>query len=64
MITDHCQNCGGRGKIRTKRTIKVAIPPGATDGVTMQLRGEGNVDNKRSLTKVIVLHNQIQHAIC
>ncbi|WOG99703.1 hypothetical protein DCAR_0519058 [Daucus carota subsp. sativus] len=58
MITDPCQNCGGRGKIQTKRTIKVVIPPGITDGVTMQLRGEGNVDNKRGVVGdlLLVLH--------
>lgn len=58
IITDHCKNCGGHGKIQTKRTIKVVIPPGATDGVTMQLRGEGNVDNKRGIVGdlLLVLH--------
>ncbi|XP_074378859.1 uncharacterized protein LOC141720380 isoform X2 [Apium graveolens] len=58
IITDHCKYCGGRGKIQTKRIIKVVIPPGATDGVTMQLRGEGNVDNKRGIVGdlLLVLH--------
>lgn len=47
MITDRCQKCRGQGKVRTKRSIKVVIPPGVTDGATMQIRGEGNLDNKR-----------------
>ncbi|CAL5442486.1 unnamed protein product [Camellia sinensis] len=51
IITDYCQSCGGSGRVKLKRSIKVVIPPGVSDGATMQVRGEGNFDKKRVLQK-------------
>lgn len=48
IVTDNCQKCGGHGQIQSKRSIKVVVPPGVHDGATMQVRGEGNIDKKRS----------------
>lgn len=48
IVTDHCRKCGGRGQVQSKRSIKVVVPPGVHDGATMQVRGEGNIDKKRS----------------
>ncbi|XP_047315387.1 chaperone protein DnaJ [Impatiens glandulifera] len=58
IITDHCQECSGHGRVKSKRSINVSIPPGVNDGATMKLRGEGNFDNKRSITGnlYLVLH--------
>ncbi|XP_061362651.1 uncharacterized protein LOC133306357 [Gastrolobium bilobum] len=57
-ITDHCRMCDGSGKVESKRTMKVVIPPGISDGDTMQIRGEGNFDEKRHITGdlFVVLH--------
>ncbi|WP_326796460.1 caspase family protein [Streptomyces sp. NBC_01808] len=38
-----CQECGGGGRIRTRRTLKVKIPAGIMDGARIQLAGEGEV---------------------
>ncbi|XAR48287.1 hypothetical protein NMG60_11031050 [Bertholletia excelsa] len=58
IITAHCRRCGGQGKVKSKRNIRVVIPPGVNDGATMQVQGEGNTDNKRGLAGdlFIVLH--------
>lgn len=58
IITDHCQRCGGNGQVRLKRSMKVVIPPGVSDGATMRIKGEGNFDKKRGLAGdlLIVLH--------
>lgn len=41
IITDPCQKCGGTGKIRKRRKIKVTIPAGIDEGQMLTLRGEG-----------------------
>lgn len=58
IITEHCQRCDGSGQIQSKQTIEVEIPPGVSDGDTMQIRGQGNFDKKRQITGdlFVVLH--------
>jgi molecular chaperone DnaJ len=41
VITDPCQECRGRGRIRVKRSLEVTIPPGVPSGSRLTLRGEG-----------------------
>ena len=36
-----CPTCGGSGEVRAKRTIHVAIPPGADTGMRLRLSGKG-----------------------
>lgn len=52
IITDHCQKCMGSGEVELKRNINIVIPPGVYDGATMQIRGEGNIDQKRYKLKL------------
>lgn len=58
IVTDHCQRCGGSGQVRSKRNMKVVIPPGVSDGATMQIQGEGNLNKKRGIAGdlYLVLH--------
>ncbi|XP_076933578.1 uncharacterized protein LOC143599535, partial [Bidens hawaiensis] len=48
IITEHCKYCGGKGEVQSRRTVKVAIPPGVNDEATMRMEGEGNVDKNRN----------------
>ncbi len=41
IITNPCQTCAGKGKVRKNTKIKVNIPAGIDDGQTISLRGEG-----------------------
>lgn len=41
IITDPCQTCNGRGRIRKNVNIKVRVPAGIDDGQMISLRGEG-----------------------
>jgi len=41
VVTDPCPACRGRGRIRRTRTLRVTVPPGIEDGVTLRLTGEG-----------------------
>jgi molecular chaperone DnaJ len=41
IIKDPCKMCKGRGSIRTKKNLKVNIPPGVDTGVRLKMRGEG-----------------------
>ncbi|KAL3512117.1 hypothetical protein ACH5RR_024834 [Cinchona calisaya] len=65
IITEHCRKCGGRGQVRSKRMINIVIPPGINNGATMQVRGEGNIDTKRSIAGdlYVVLHIEEKHGI-
>jgi DnaJ-class molecular chaperone len=36
-----CAQCGGSGVIASRRSLEVAIPAGATDGMKMRLKGQG-----------------------
>ncbi len=41
IIKTPCKKCGGKGKVRNSRTLKVKIPAGIDDGQSIQLRGQG-----------------------
>jgi molecular chaperone DnaJ len=41
IIDKPCNVCGGSGKIRRIKKLKLEIPAGVEDGMTLQLRGEG-----------------------
>ena len=40
---DPCPECAGDGRVRTRRTLTVKIPPGVDTGTRIQLAGEGEV---------------------
>jgi molecular chaperone DnaJ len=41
IIKDPCRACKGRGFVRTKRTLKINVPPGVDTGTRLKMRGEG-----------------------
>jgi molecular chaperone DnaJ len=41
VIPHPCPDCGGDGRVRTRRTLKVKIPAGVDTGTRIQLAGEG-----------------------
>ncbi len=41
LITDPCPRCGGTGRVRVSRSLKVKIPPGVDDGSVIRVPGEG-----------------------
>jgi molecular chaperone DnaJ len=41
LIKDPCKACKGRGSIRTKKKLKIKIPPGVETGTRLKVRGEG-----------------------
>jgi molecular chaperone DnaJ len=41
IIDKPCNMCEGSGKVRKNKKMKLEIPPGVEDGVTLQMRGEG-----------------------
>ncbi|XP_065850880.1 uncharacterized protein [Euphorbia lathyris] len=65
IITDPCRKCGGNGKISSKRSMKMTIPAGIRDGATMQVQGEGNLDEKRGISGdlYITVHVKEKHGI-
>ncbi len=42
-ITHPCTECSGDGRVRTRRTLTVQVPPGVDTGTRIQLTGEGEV---------------------
>jgi molecular chaperone DnaJ len=43
VIPDPCGQCGGDGRVRSRRTINVQIPPGVAEGMRVRLAGQGEV---------------------
>jgi molecular chaperone DnaJ len=38
-----CAECAGDGRVRSRKTLRVKVPPGVDTGVRLQLAGEGEV---------------------
>ena len=43
IIPDPCRECSGDGRVRSRRTLTVKIPPGVDTGTRVQLADEGEV---------------------
>jgi molecular chaperone DnaJ len=41
LIPHPCPECSGDGRVRTRRTITVKVPPGVDTGTRLKLSGEG-----------------------
>ena len=41
VITNPCKACKGRGVVRSKKTVKINVPPGVDTGTRLKMRGEG-----------------------
>ena len=42
-ISHPCHECSGAGRVRTRRTLTIQVPPGVDTGTRIQLTGEGEV---------------------
>lgn len=43
IIEKPCTKCRGKGNINMKKTVSVKVPAGIDDGMTLNVRGQGNV---------------------
>jgi molecular chaperone DnaJ len=43
VIPSPCGECGGEGRVRTRRSLTVKVPPGVDTGTRIQLAGQGEV---------------------
>lgn len=42
VISEYCRKCSGEGRIRSKKNIKVKVPPGVSAGSILRVVGEGD----------------------
>ncbi|UZJ55382.1 hypothetical protein CBS101457_004702 [Exobasidium rhododendri] len=40
---DECSSCEGVGRVRSRKTIEVKVPPGVDDGAKIRMEGQGDV---------------------
>jgi molecular chaperone DnaJ len=43
VIPNPCPECAGDGRVRSRRTVTVKVPPGVEDGMRIRLTGQGEV---------------------
>jgi len=43
IIPNPCRQCDGDGRVRSRRTVTVDVPPGVGDGMRVKLTGQGEV---------------------
>lgn len=48
IVTNPCRNCDGSGRRRKKAKIPVKIPAGVSDGLRIQVRGEGDAGEQNA----------------
>ncbi|XP_031483755.1 uncharacterized protein LOC116253125 [Nymphaea colorata] len=41
-VSEYCRKCAGEGRVRTKKDMRVKVPPGVSQGSTLRVRGEGD----------------------
>ena len=46
VITHPCHNCDGSGRRRKRATLNVKIPPGVSEGIRIQVRGDGDAGER------------------
>ena len=47
QVKDRCKKCDGIGKVDVNKKINISIPPGADDGYTLKVEGEGGAGSSR-----------------
>jgi molecular chaperone DnaJ len=63
IIDKPCSICNGVGKIRKSKKIELAIPAGVEDGMTLQLRGEGEPSENGSSGDLLIRVHVRQHPL-
>ena len=43
VIPNPCHECGGDGRVRTRRSLAIKVPPGVSTGTRIQLAGQGEM---------------------
>lgn len=43
IIPDPCENCGGDGRVRSRKDLTVSVPAGISDGMRIRMAGKGEV---------------------
>lgn len=46
IVTEHCDNCGGKGRVQQSDTVDVKIRPGVGEGMYVKVRGQGHAGAK------------------
>lgn len=60
IIDKPCNICNGSGRVRTSKKIDLEIPAGVEDGMTLQLRGEGE-PSENGLSGDLLIRVHIRH---
>lgn len=64
IITEQCTDCGGKGKMRRQRTIKIKIPAGVDNNQMLTMQNEGHAGSAGAPNgNLIVIFNVQPHPL-
>lgn len=62
IVTNPCRNCGGTGLVRKRETVRVRIPAGVEDGMTLTMHGEGHAAEHKGVNgDLLIVVEQLGH---
>jgi molecular chaperone DnaJ len=62
-IDKKCEKCAGIGSIREEEKVKVSIPAGVDNGVSLRIRGKGKVNKAGRAGDLLLKINVARHSI-
>ena len=63
VIENPCNTCRGSGKIKIKKKLKISIPSGVEDGMTLQLSGEGEYSDSGFPGDLLIRVHVVPHKL-
>ena len=62
VVDSPCKTCSGDGRIEAESTVKIDVPSGVEEGMSMTIRGEGNAGKRGGQAgDILVIFQEVHH---